>query len=164
MPNIPNGYNVSTGFNGVVRYPSGIELLVTEEGRAGTLFEGDEGRIFVNRGTISGKPVEQLEEDPFTPEQFQLYEHDNRSRPQRVGKLDAIVNHMGNFFDCVQSRQTPISDFESQHRSATTCHLINLSIRLGRSLTWDAEQEQLVGDAEANQWLGREQRKGYEVV
>jgi predicted dehydrogenase len=164
LPNIPNGYNVSTGFEGIVRYPSGVELQVTEKGRAGTLFEGEEGRIFVNRGTISGKPVEQLKDDPFPPEEFQLYDYDNVERPQRVGKLDAIVNHMGNFFDCVRSRKTPISDFESQHRSATTCHLVNLSIRLGRSLSWDAEKEVFVGDDEANKWLSREQRKGYEVA
>ena len=164
LPDIPNGYNVSTGFEGIVRYPGGVELVVTEKGRAGTLFEGDKGRIFVNRGTISGTPVEQLKEDPLPPEKFQLYDYDNVYRPQRVGKLDAIVNHMGNFFDCVRARKTPISDLESQHRSATTCHLVNLSIRLGRSLSWDAEKEEIVGDAEANTWLSREQRKGYEVT
>jgi predicted dehydrogenase len=164
LPDIPNGYNVSTGFEGVVRYPSGVELVVTEKGRAGTLFEGDKGRIFVNRGTISGTPVEQLKDDPLPPEQFQLYDYDNVYRPQRVGKLDAIVNHMGNFFDCVRARKMPISDFESQHRSATTCHLVNLSIRLGRSLSWDAKKEEIVGDAAANMWLSREQRKGFEVV
>ncbi len=164
LPHVPNGYNVSTGFEGTVRYPSGVELVVTEKGRAGTLFEGEKGRIFVNRGTISGTPVEQLKEVPLPPESFQLYDFDNRDRPQRVGKLDAIVNHMGNFFDCVRTRKMPISDFESQHRSATTCHLVNLSIRLGRSLKWDAEKEEFVGDSDANTWLSREQRKGYEVV
>ena len=45
----------------------------------------------------------------------------------------------------------------------TTCHLANIAIRLGHKLNWDAEKEQIVGDAEANQWLEREQRKGYEI-
>jgi predicted dehydrogenase len=164
LPNIPNGYNVSTGFQGTVSYPSGAELIVTEKGRAGVLLEGDKGRMFVNRGVIDGLPVQRLKDDPFPREQFKLYEFDNRQRPERVGKLDAIVNHMGNFFDCIRAGKKPISDFESQHRSATTCHLVNLSIRLGRPLSWNAEKEEFVGDAEANTWLGREQRKGFEVA
>lgn len=164
LPSIPNGYNVSTDFHAVVRYPSGVELEVGEVGRAGVLFEGEKGRIFVNRGTLDGVPVDHLKDDPLPREMFQLYDFDNLDRPERVGKLDAIVNHMGNFFDCIQAGKTPISDYESQHRSATTCHLINLAIRIGRPLKWDAVKEEFVGDADANTWLGREQRKGFEVV
>ncbi|NLY02548.1 MAG: Gfo/Idh/MocA family oxidoreductase [Rhodopirellula sp.] len=164
LPNIENGYNVSTDFHALVRYPSGVELEVGEVGRSGVLFEGETGRLFVNRGTLDGVPVDNLKENPFPREQFQLYAFDNRQRPERVGKLDAIVNHMGNFFDCIETRKTPISDCESQHRSATTCHLINLAIRLGRPLEWDAEKEQFIGDADANTWLSRQQRKGFEVA
>lgn len=164
LPDTPNGYNVATRFHGVLRYPSGVELVVAEQGRTGVLFEGEKGRMFVNRGTISGVPVEQLKDDPFPREQFQLYDFDNRTRPDRVGKLDAIINHMGNFFDCIAQRRQPISDVESQHRSATTCHLVNLSLRLGRPLKWDPDKEVFVGDEEANQWLRRDQRKGFEVA
>jgi hypothetical protein len=155
---------VSTDFHAVVRYPSGVELEVGEVGRSGVLFEGEKGRVFVNRGTLDGVPVDHLKDDPLPREKFQLYDFDNLERPERVGKLDAIVNHMGNFFDCIRAEKTPISDCESQHRSATTCHLINLAIRIGRPLKWDAEKEEFVGDAEANTWLSREQRKGFEVA
>ena len=164
LPKIANGYNVSNDFHAIVRYPSGVELEVGEVGRSGVLFEGEKGRLFVNRGTIAGVPYDQLKDDPFPREEFQLYEFDNRNRPERVGKLDAIVNHMGNFFDCIRAGKMPISDYESQHRSASTCHLINLAIRLGRPLKWDSEKELFIGDADANNWLGREQRKGFEVV
>ena len=60
--------------------------------------------------------------------------------------------------------RTPISDIESQHRSATTCHLVNLSIRLGRPLKWNAEKEVFIGDDEANTRLARKQRKGFEIA
>jgi hypothetical protein len=53
---------------------------------------------------------------------------------------------------------------ESQHRSATVCHLGNIAVRLGRKLKWDATAEQFVGDAEANALLTRVQRKGFEVT
>jgi predicted dehydrogenase len=164
LPGIPNGYNVPTHFQGTVHYPSGVELVVGEEGRNGLLFEGEKGRLFVNRGTIAGAPFDQLKDDPLPREQFKLYDFDNNTRPERVGKLDAIVNHMGNFFDCVRARREPISDCASQHRSAATCHLVNISMRIGRALKWDAEKEEFIGDTEANNCLAREQRKGFEVV
>ena len=46
-----------------------------------------------------------------------MYAADNLNRVELMGKIDAIKNHMGNFYDCTLSRQTPISDVVSQHRS-----------------------------------------------
>jgi myo-inositol 2-dehydrogenase / D-chiro-inositol 1-dehydrogenase len=157
-------YNVPPKFSATMRYANGVETRFYCEGRQGVMFEGDQGRIFVNRGTLSGKPVEDLKDNPLPPDKFQLYAHDNPTRPARAGKLDAIINHMGNFFDCVQSRRTPISDVVSQHRTVSACHLGNISIRLGRKLRWNPEQEIFVGDDEANTWLRREQRKPYQVA
>ena len=109
-------------------------------------------------------PVEQLPDNPLPRERFQAYDFDDLERPNRTGKLDAIVNHMANFFDCVRQRRQPISDVESQHRSVSTCHLANIAMRLGRPLQWDPQQERFVGDDEANQWLRREQRKNFEIA
>ena len=164
LSKITNGYNVATSCHATIRYPSGVVLEIGEKGRSGTLFEGESGRIIVNRGTLAGTPVDQLKDDPLPRERFKLYNFDNRDRPDRTGKLDAIVNHMGNFFDCIQARRQPISDVVSQHRSVTTCHLANIAMRLGRSLKWDSEKETFVGDSEANTWLSRQQRKGFEIV
>ncbi|HID22379.1 MAG TPA: Gfo/Idh/MocA family oxidoreductase, partial [Planctomycetaceae bacterium] len=148
FPDIPNGYNVATRFRATIRYPSGVVLEVVDRGRVGVLFEGENGRIFVNRGTLAGKPVDALKDDPLPREKFVLYDFDNLDFPERVGKLDSIVNHMGNFFDCVRARKTPISDVLSQHQSVTTCHLANISMRLGRPLRWDPLKEQFIDDEE----------------
>jgi hypothetical protein len=139
-------------------------MTVSDTGRSGILFQGSEGRIFVNRDTLAGKPVDDLAKRPLSRESFTLYEFDNLERRPRGGKLDAIVNHVGNFFDCVRSRQQPISDVESQHRSATTCHLGNISMWLGRPLQWDAAAERFENDAEADGRMRRDQRAGFEVV
>jgi hypothetical protein len=46
----------------------------------------------------------------------------------------------------------------------STCHLANIAIRLGREkITWDRKTEQIVGDDEANAFLSRPQREGYEI-
>jgi hypothetical protein len=55
-------------------------------------------------------------------------------------------NHARNFLDCIKSRQQPVSDVASGHRVATVCHLANLSLRLGRSLQWDAKKERTIDD------------------
>jgi len=163
FPDVPNGYNVAVDFFARYKYPNGVEMTVADTGRNGIMFNGTEGRIFVNRGTVSGKPVEDLAGNPLPREQFKVYDFDNLDRPERVGKLDAIQNHMGNFFDCIRERRTPISNVESQHRSVTTCHLGNISMHLGRKLIWDPQKEQFVGDDEANSRLSRPQRRPYQV-
>ena len=164
LPAVSDGYNVAVDFQAKYKFANGVVLTVGDTGRNGIMFTGDKGRIFVNRGTVSGAPIDRLASDPLPREKFTVYADDNLSRPERMGKLDAIINHMGNFFDCVESRKTPISDVASQHRSVTTCHLGNISMRLGRPLKWDPQRELIVDDDQANQWLGREQRSGYEVV
>jgi len=164
FPSVRDGYNVPLDFHVIYKFPRGVAMTVSDKGRNGILFTGTKGRIFVNRGTLAGKPVEDLATNPLPREQFKLYDRDNLSRPERSGKLDAIVNHMGDFFDCVRSRKQPVSDVESQHRSVSTCHLGNISMRLGRPLKWDADKERFVGDAEADRMLSREQRSGYEIT
>lgn len=162
-PTVKDGFNVALDFRVKYKYANGVVMNVADHGRNGIMFTGSKGRIFVNRGTVSGKPIEDLKSNPLPREKFTQYGHDNLSRPQRVGKLDAIVNHMGNFFDCVASRKSPVSNVENQHRSVSTCHLGNISMRLGRPLSWDPEKQNFGSDKEANALLRREQRTGYEI-
>ena len=164
FPDVTDGYTVPIDFDSTIRYENGVVMTISDTGRNGILFTGTEGRLFVNRGSISGKPIDDLATKPFPRDQFSVYGFDNLTRPERSGKLDAIINHMGNFFDCVESRQLPISDIESQHRSVSTCHLANISLRLGRSLKWNSATESFAGDSEANAMLSRPQRSGFEVV
>ena len=163
FPDVPNGYNVAIDFECRYVYANGLVMEVIDNGRNGVLFEGDGGRIFVNRGTVAGKPVDDLKDNPLPREEFKIYAHDNLTRPKRMGKLDSIVNHMGNFYDCILSRKLPISDIVTQHRSVSICHLGNIAMWLGRKLRWDPDKETFIGDDEANARLRREQRQGYEI-
>ena len=67
------------------------------------------------------------------------------------------------FLACVKSRQQPAADAETGHRATTVCHLINLCRKLGRRLQWDPKAERFVGDEEANKFLTRPRRQGYEL-
>ena len=164
MPAVPNGFNVATDFHAAYEYANGVTMTVSDTGDNGILFTGDAGRMYVNRGRITGAPVEALKANPFPRESWNVYGDDNLQRPARAGKLEAIVNHMGNFFDCIHTRRAPISDVESQHRSVSTCHMGNIAMHLGRPLRWHAEGERFVDDAAANAMRSREQRTGFEII
>jgi hypothetical protein len=71
--------------------------------------------------------------------------------------------HARNFLDCIKSRQQPVSDLESAHQVATTCHLANISLKTGRKIVWDAEKEEIVGDPEAAKLLVRPYRKPWDA-
>lgn len=116
--------------------------------RNGIMFIGEKGRLFVNRGGGYGSPIEELKENPL---------------PDDAWRVRESVDHMGNFFECVASREEPVSPVRIQHRTITACHLTNISLRLGRKLTWAPETERIVGDDEAAAWVGREQRAPYLV-
>ena len=126
-------------------------MAITSEGRNGILVEGTKGRIFVNRGTIAGKPIEDLEKNPLPGDWLEeLYR----------GKL---TGHMQNFFDSMANNTKPASDVWTHVAAINTCHLGNIAIRLNREIEWDAASQTIKGDAKANSMQARPYRKGYEI-
>jgi predicted dehydrogenase len=81
---------------------------------------------------------------------------------QSGNSLEQFRRHTRNFLDCIKSREQPISDLASAHRVATNCHLANLSLRLGRSLAWDAQAQTIRGDDEAATRIERPYRQPWE--
>lgn len=153
VPEVVNGYNMPSQFDVKCKLPNGVELQMVTGRRQGVLFEGSKGSFFVSRGSISGKPLDRLRDEPLA---------DDAIRKVYGGKTPG--SHMGNFFECVKSRELPISDAFSHHWTATVLHLANLCLLLKRKLTWDIEKEQVLGDSEANSHQEREQRKGFEIT
>jgi predicted dehydrogenase len=87
----------------------------------------------------------------------------NQAEPGPSGK--ASGDHFANFIDCIRSRRAEDihSPIEEAHISTTLVHLANASYRLGRTLRFDPEQEQVVGDDEANRLLRGNYREPYVV-
>jgi hypothetical protein len=73
------------------------------------------------------------------------------------------ANHCANFIEGMKSRKQPISDVWSHNRMLEICHLANIAMRLGRELAWDPVRREIVGDLQANSFLARESRQGYEI-
>lgn len=151
-PLVQDQYNAATNFKIKVDMPNDVEMIITSEGDNGILFEGTEGRFFVNRGKISGKPIEDLKEQPLPEDAI-----------EKVYGGKVSENHTANFVDAMKSRKQPISDVWSHNRMLEICHLSNIAMRLNRPLQWDPEKRQIVGDEQANSFLARENRKGFEI-
>ncbi|MEZ6063609.1 MAG: Gfo/Idh/MocA family oxidoreductase [Planctomycetaceae bacterium] len=150
-PTLDDRYNAPHRFTVHAQFPNGALMEITSEGRNGILVEGTQGRIFVNRGTISGKPIEDLADNPLPGDWLEdLY----RGR---------LVGHMQNFFDCIASRAKPASDVWTHVAAINTCHLSNIAIRLNREITWDAATQTIPNDALANGMQSRPSRRGYEI-
>jgi predicted dehydrogenase len=161
---LPNGFHTATEFHVRLDYANGSHITihneyVSEDGKTkfpnGILFSGDDGRIFVNRERLTGRPVE----DMTTDERGQLYQS---LIPLYKNKFPG--DHMRNFFECVKDRSEPISDVESHHRTMTCCHLANIALMLGRELHWDPTSERFDSDAQAQAFVSRHRREAYSLA
>jgi predicted dehydrogenase len=152
LPRIKNGYNTPAEFTVDMLYPNDVQVHVqTNPSESGILFEGDRGRIFVNRGRLTGKAVEDLVRHPLPPDAVRFGKPGNTWHSYEM-------RHLLDFYHCIKTGETPISDVVSQHRAASACHLANISLRLGRKLHWNADFEKFIEDDEANALLSRPSR------
>ncbi len=74
-------------------------------------------------------------------------------------------NHFANFIDCVRSRNSEglNAPIEEGYISCTLVHLANVSYRLGRTLQYDPDHQQVLGDEEANRMLHGDYRTPFIV-
>jgi predicted dehydrogenase len=75
------------------------------------------------------------------------------------GGSDPRPAHVRNFLDCVQSRKQPVENAEEGHFISTIAHLGNIALRAGRTIRWDAQNEKVLNDPEADRWVGVEYRR-----
>lgn len=126
------------------KYANGIIVRLGNANRGGGIFIGEKGKMEIFRGNLKSNPPEIAEE---------LLKSERRDQ-----------DHVDNWLSCILTGERPISDIAIGRRSAAICHLLNIARYLGRSLKWDPDKEVFIGDDEANTYLSREPRKGYELT
>jgi predicted dehydrogenase len=150
-------YNTATAFKFSAKYANGTEMIIRNDTDNGVLITGDKGKIFVNRGKLVGKPVEDLKDNPLPEDAIaKVYKNLPMERNERAA-------HWANFLYCARERKDPISDVHTHMEMLNICHLAGISARLGRELKWDNANEQIVGDEQANGFLARPYRSGFEI-
>lgn len=100
-----------------------------------------EGQVEINRGRFACNPATLL--SPFEGEESK--------------------NHVGNWLDCIESREEPNAPVEVGHLISSVAHLINICRIRGRTINWDSTQEQIIGDESANALLNKERRPEYSI-
>ena len=128
------------------RYANDVVMIKGEAN--GVRFVGDDGTITVNRGYFKSTP-DSIGKETIGPNDVRLY---------------VSNNHMQNWLDCIKTRQEPIADVSIGCSSVTVCHLGNIAFWLGRSIRWDPEARQMIGDEEAARWLERPARANWSFV
>ncbi|MBN1343539.1 MAG: Gfo/Idh/MocA family oxidoreductase [Phycisphaerae bacterium] len=84
--------------------------------------------------------------------------------PKMKGSNEQMyVDHAAHWLDCLASRERPRSDIEIAHRTTTAVQLANIAYKVKRRIAWDREKEQIVGDAEASELLGRAYRNPWDL-
>jgi predicted dehydrogenase len=125
----------------------------------GATFYGDKGTLkasvmsydFIPQGkgeTIHKDVTYELEQYPEDKMEKDLERH----------VAPAIRGHMKDLLQCITTRGKPVADIEQGYISTASCILANLSMQLGRTLTWNATKGQVDGDEEANRLLRRPYR------
>jgi len=139
-------FDTATSWDIWCRYSNGVKLHF-KSGVHATRFIGTEGWVKVNRNGIWTNPASLLK-SAIDPDEIHLYE----SR-----------NHQHNFLDCVRSRSATISPVNAAVRSDTISHLSDIAIRTGRTIVWDPEKEEIIGDRGASALLGRSYREPWHL-
>jgi predicted dehydrogenase len=141
-----------------LQWKSGLRMKYSNSdnpNRLGCRFEGNEGWVHVSREGIWAEPASLLT--------LQLKPHDTHLHASPEFS-DPYTAHTADFFRAVRTRQDPVSPVEAGHAASTLGNVADISLRLGRKLTWDPLHNQFVADDAANTMLDRPLRSPWAMV
>ncbi len=122
-----------------------------EKHNFGAYFYGTEGTFHMGwRDGWTFYPVNSRK--PVLHEDAQLRDPDGQNIPEL----------WDDFVRCIESGERPVCDIEIGYRSTAMSLLGMLSMKLGRSVAWDGQQNTIPGDEEACQLLRRAYRQPWQ--
>jgi len=133
-------------------YANGVKLVMRNEGwlplgscpvrfegDSGWVETGDSGKLALSSpALLAGRKVEEI---PGYPATF----------------------HVRDFLNCVKSRRQPRANADVACQSHIACHAANIAIFLGRTLRYDPQKNEFLGDDEANRLRGEAIRDPWRV-
>ena len=155
-------WNVHGDFLVKHEYENGITVYTSGGYTNGIQYIGDEGWIFVSRGSYTASAS-----DPVDIEKSAKAL--NASDPKILESvlaaneihLEKIDDQHGNWLDCIKTRKQPISNIEKGHKACTICLISDIAMQFTRKLKWDPINEWFLDDPEANAMLARAQRRPF---
>ena len=127
----------------------------------GATFYGDKGTLKASVMSYDFTPLGEGQQPVHRDVTYELeqYPEDKTEKDLEKHVAPAIRHHMQDLLKNIASRGRPVADIEEGHISTASCILANVAQQLGRTLAWDARQQRVVGDEEANKLLRRPYRR-----
>ncbi len=127
----------------------------------GATFYGDKGTLKAGVMSYDFIPFDKNDKPVHkdVTYEFEQYPEDRTEKDLERHVAPAIRGHMKDLLANIATRGKPVADIEQGHISTASCILANLSMQLGRSLTWDPVKQRIAGDEPANHLLRRPYRK-----
>ena len=126
-----------------------------------SVFYGDKGTLRLSyeryEFTPAGKAEPTLRGEPVL--ELDKYPEDKTEKDLSPDAAVAVRAHMRDFVSAIDNRAKPVADIEEGYISTASAILANLSMRLGRTLHWDAVRHDVIGDPEASRLLRRTYRE-----
>jgi hypothetical protein len=112
----------------------------------GKCFYGTKASLLIDRGGYTIVPENAIED-----------------RSKHVTVDGTTDNHADVFLECVRTRTKPVADAEVGHYATIPGHLINIAWRTGHKIHWDADQEAVKDDPEANALVHKKYREPWKL-
>jgi predicted dehydrogenase len=124
----------------------------------GATFYGDKGTLKASVMSYDFIPMGGKTVHKDVTYELEKYPEDKTEKDLEQHVAPALRAHWLDFLKARENRSKPVADIEQGHISSASCILANLSQKIGRTITWDPEKHQCVGDDEANKPLKRPYR------
>jgi predicted dehydrogenase len=125
-------------FNVIWEHGMGVTGHMYGTGHHGIAFIGSEGTLVVDREKWEVLP--EIKDGQYLLPKV----------PAQPGNYDGLKDHVGNFLDCMKTRNKPNADIEIGRNVAINAHMGNIALRTGRKVYWEESNNQFQNDAEAN--------------
>lgn len=138
-------WNTATGFRVECKYPNEVDVLISGGDPSvadGAKWIGPNGWVNVTRGKFTAS-------DPQWIRDIQVLD----KKGELKIPLYRSPGHIREFIDSIKSRKRTTTPVEIAHRSQTPGHLGYIASVVGRTLKWDAEKQEIVGDAKATELM-----------
>lgn len=152
---MPVAFNVAHSFDVDVTLSTGNTIKVLS-GNNELVITGELGKIRVNRGSLTGTPVEEIDADPQAKREIE-------EAMVKIYGSEIPKSHMANFFDSIRSGRQPVANVHEHVRAVNATHLANVALLTGRKVRFDPVAIAFPDDAEANQLVRRTRRSGFEI-
>ena len=101
---------------------------------------------------------------PARPGQFQSWDSTVKAEEFSLPESEDITfNLVRNFLDSIKSGAKLMCPLEEGHRSTSFAHLANISLEMNTRIEWDAKNEVITNNNDANNLLHYEYRKPWKL-